>query len=308
MKKIITSFFLVATIVIGFTSCLKDKEFDNHEYGINDPDTQPPGVGFPLAAKAKNTVGVNVSSSPQSVDGVVYVNLETGKAASSDVHVTLQLNDALRTAYNTGNGSSIQQFPTNLYTLATAVTIPAGARNAQIPVTISNTTSLDPNKTYGVGVTIASVDGGYTVASNLKDLLIEFSIKNKYHGTYHSVGYIYHPTAPRAVDQVDDILTAGANSVTFPFGDLGGQGYIGLATVDQTTNKLTVDAAPGSPAAPWTQFDAGLPSTNPGYTPQWSGSAQCNNTYDPATKTFYIRVAYLGGTGWRVLEEKAVKQ
>ncbi|MEO8416647.1 MAG: hypothetical protein ABI472_23480 [Ginsengibacter sp.] len=50
-------------------------------------------------------------------------------------------------------------------------------------------------------------------------------------------------------------------------------------------------------------FTSGLPATNPGYTPQWSGSASCNNTYDPASKTFYVRYGYLGSNGWRVTEE-----
>lgn len=307
MKKIISSSLLVAALAVGFTGCLKDKQFEDHLYGITDPGTQPPGVGFPLAAKAKNTVGLNAGATAvQAVNDVVYVNLESGKAASSPVNVTLQANDALRTAYNTANGTSIQALPANLYTLAPTITIPAGDRNAQIPVNVSNTTSLDPNKSYGIGVTIASVDGGYTVASNLKNLLIEFTVKNKYHGTYKSVGYIYHPSAPRAVDQVDDVLTAGANSVTIPFGDLGTAGYVGLITVDQATNKLTIGSAPGAPA--FTQMDAGLPTTSPGYTPQWAGSAECDNTYDPATKTFKLRYGYVGGTGWRVIEEKTTRQ
>ncbi|MBL7748997.1 MAG: hypothetical protein JNM19_16275, partial [Chitinophagaceae bacterium] len=65
MKRIINVAVLFAMMIVVFSGCLKDKGFDNYEYGINDPDTQPPGVGFPKAANKKNTVGLDVSGSNQ---------------------------------------------------------------------------------------------------------------------------------------------------------------------------------------------------------------------------------------------------
>ena len=50
-------------------------------------------------------------------------------------------------------------------------------------------------------------------------------------------------------------------------------------------------------------FTSGLPTFNPGYVSAWADASKCNNTYDPATKTFYVRYGYLGGNGWRVTEE-----
>ncbi|MBL0130553.1 MAG: hypothetical protein IPP43_05085 [Chitinophagaceae bacterium] len=63
MKRILITTTLFAALAVLFTSCLKDKGFDNGTYGINDTDTQPPGVGFPLSAKSQflNTIGINVS-------------------------------------------------------------------------------------------------------------------------------------------------------------------------------------------------------------------------------------------------------
>jgi hypothetical protein len=310
MKKILITTTLFAALAVLFTSCLKDKGFDNGTYGINDPDTQPPGVGFPLSAKSQflNTIGINVSATAQAVNGIVYVKLNTGNAASSDVHVTLSINDALRTAYNAVNSPTIDLMPAALYSMALTVTIPAGQINAEIPINVFNTTTLDPNKTYGIGITITAVDGGYTIANNLKNLLVNFSIKNKYHGVYDATGYVYHPAVPRAVSEVKNVLTSGANSVDVFLGDLGTSGYIGRFTVDPVTNNLTIVAAPGASGAPYTQFNAGLPATLPGYTPQWGGSGLCNNTYNPANKTFYVRYGYVGGTGWRVTEEHITKQ
>ncbi|MEO7922509.1 MAG: DUF1735 domain-containing protein [Chitinophagaceae bacterium] len=311
MKRILLSVTFFAALAVTFTSCLKDKGFEDGTYGINDPDTQPPGVGFPLGAKVNflNTAGVNVSATAQAVNGIVYVKLLTGNPAATDVHVTIVINDALRTAYNTAFNPDIDLLPPALYTLPLTITIPAGQMNAEVPVTISNTTGLDPNKTYGIGITITAVDGGYTIAENLKNLLVQFTVKNKYHGDYLSNGYVYHPSAPRPIiDLLKPGSTSGANSIDIDWGDLGPQGYRNRITIDPVTNNLTITAAPGASGGTYTQMNSGLPTSGPAYTPQWAGSGLCNNTYNPTNKTFYIRVGYVGGTGWRVTEEHMVRQ
>ena len=185
MRKLLLTTSLFATMTLLFTSCLKDKGFDNGTYGINDPDTQPPGVGFPLAAQAKNTIGLDAGvATNQAINNIVFVNLETGTPAKSDVTVTLVLNDALRTAYNTANGTNILLFPAAQYNVALTVTIPAGSTGGQVPVNIPTTVPLDPSNSYGLGLTISSVTGGYTIAANLKNLFLEFTLKNKYDGNY----------------------------------------------------------------------------------------------------------------------------
>lgn len=316
MRKIFLNSVLFAAVTIMAVGCLKDKGFEDHKYGINDPDTQLPGVGFPLSTKPfhKNTVGVDLQANAQDVNDVVFINLLAGETSNSDVTVNLVINDALRKNYNASlpasslEADSIWEMPSNLYNLAMTVTIPAGQRNAQIPINVINTMVLDPNNTYGIGITITGVSSGYGIAGNQKNLLVELTIKNQYHGEYQSEGYFYHPSAPRPQSELKDVLTSGLNSVDIYLGDLGGAGYVGRVTIDPATNKCTITAAPGAAGAPYTQFDTGLPTTSPGYTAQWSGSAQCNNTYDPATKTFYLRYGYMGGSGWRVTEEIIVRQ
>lgn len=195
MKKIISSTLLLAAMAVAFTGCLKDKGFDNHTYGINDPDTQPFGVGFPFGSNARNDFGLDVKATPQNVDGLVYVNLEAGNPAKSAVNVTLSNNTtALLNAYNTANGTSILALPTAVWSVASTVTIDAGGRNAEVPIVVSNTTALNPNLQYAVGLTITAVDGGYKIADNLKNLFIVFSVKNKYDGKYTMVGRFYHPS------------------------------------------------------------------------------------------------------------------
>jgi hypothetical protein len=227
MKKIFIASVLSAALAsLILTGCLKDKGFDNHEYGINDPDTQPAGVGFPLGAKAKNTVGLNVSATTQIVNDVVYVNLESGSAAPSDITITLALNSPLITAYNTANGTNILILSPVLYNLPSlTLTIPAGQRNVQVPINVLSTTTLDPNQTYGVGLTITAVSGNFKIAENLKNLLIEFTIKNKYDGKYNLKGV--HNRAPYLFpyNLTVGMITTGAASVAMymyaPFNDYG---------------------------------------------------------------------------------------
>jgi len=238
-------------VALLLTSCLKDKGFENGTYGINDPDSQPPGVGFPRAAAAKYTVGIDLSATAQVVNGVVYVNLESGVPAPSDVVVTLRLNDALRTAYNTANSTNILALSPSLFNVGLSVTIPAGQRNGQIPITFPNTSTLNPNNSYGIGISIASVTGGYKVASNLDDLLIEVTVKNKYDGVYELKGY--HNRAP----------------YTFPF----------------TTEVEMWTTGPSSVAMFWPDGgDFGQPiGIGPGATNWYGPAVSPNFQFDPAT-------------------------
>jgi hypothetical protein len=292
MKKILVSSLIISALSLGLTSCLKDKGFENNEYGINDPDTQPPGVGFPLAASAKYTVGLDVSSTPQVVNDVVYVNLEAGSPAPADIQITLTINDALRTAYNTANGTNILALSPTLYSVATTMTIPAGARNVQIPITVSNTTGLNPNSSYAVGITIASVTGNYTIASNLKNLLLEFTIKNKYDGKYQLRGFHNRPTLDLPYDETVLMITSGPNSVYMFWPALGaaahplngGTTYYGSFTANfifnPSTNVMT--------GWDWSPYATTLPTT-----------VGAGSRYDPSDKTIYFYGWYNNNPGAR---------
>lgn len=177
---------LVLSLSIFLVGCLKDKGFQNYQYGINDPDTQPPGVGFPLSSSAKYTVGLDAGTPTlQQVKNVFFINILGPTPPKADVTVKVKLNDALRTAYNTANGTSIVAFPASLYNIPTLdVVIPAGSMNGTVPINVPTTVPMDPSSSYGLGLTIESVSGGYTIAENMKNLFLEFTLKNKYDGNY----------------------------------------------------------------------------------------------------------------------------
>jgi hypothetical protein len=224
---------------------------------------------------------------------------------------TLNLDSSLIDDYNTNNSDTYELLPDSLYTLGSAftksgttytTTFNAGDFAKEFNISLNGAKWNLAHK-YALGLTIASA-GNDKIDADQHSILILIAIKNQWAGTYTSNGYLYHPASPRAItDLVKNLVTAGPSSVTCDLGDLGASGYKALFTIDPVTNNVTITAAPGAAGGPYYMFSSGLPTTNPGYTPAWSGSASCNNTYDPNTKTFYVRYGYLGGTGYRVTEE-----
>ena len=304
--KIKSAALALATIVIGFTSCLKDKDYED---GIIQSVT--PGDNTPSIVEIKLTAG-DVSnfliasfdnSDNDTVVSLVPVNLATKDPAPQDLHVTVVADQSLVDAYNDANGTGYAD-PSAFITIEDGgvVTIPKGSNTAFVKVKFKPSAFL--GTTWAAGFRITGIqESGFDVSGNLSTGIVAIVIKNAYEGNYTTTGFLYHPSSPRGIADNKYISTVDANTVAVDLGDLGGSGYQAWVYVDPVTYKLTITAAPGAAGAPYTQFDAGLPSSNPGYTPQWSGSAQCNNTYDPATKTFYVRYGYMGSTGWRVTEE-----
>lgn len=302
MKKIVIAFLFISLVGTMLSGCLKDKGFDNHEYGINDPDTQPPGVGFPLGSRAKNDFGLEVVGTPQVVNNMVFINLNSGSPAPSDITITLTDNSAaLVAAYNTSTGSSLEPLPASLFTVPTTVTIPAGERFAEVALTVSSTLTLDPTVIYGVGLTITGVSGNYKIAENLKNLLIAFSIKNKYDGKYRLNGRFFHPTASPYLwyTTTVEMHTSGPNSVKMyvpafggfyhPWSTGGSITAFGSQepeyTVDPGNGEITVfNSYPGAT----TIYQMGLGFDNNGYDSRW----------EEVPKTMFVCFGYnLGGGG-----------
>jgi hypothetical protein len=292
MKNITNKAVLaLALLSLTLTGCLKDKGFENYQYGINDPDTQPPGIGFPLAAKPINGVGLDVSGSPQEVKEMFFVNLNAGNPAPTAVTVTLEIKSAeLLGAYNTANGTNIQVLNPSLYTFPLTVTIPAGARNIDIPFIVPSTLTLNPNAAYGVAIRIASVSGNYVIAENLRNLLVQFSIKNKYDGVYNLTGYHNRVPYTFPYQTTMHMVTSGPNAVYFFWPLVGGVGHpIGLGpnnsmswygptvapvVVFNTTTNLVTNVFGSDPAGP--------PIT------MFTGTGSRLSKWDPATRNMTV--------------------
>lgn len=304
MKKLVLNALLFSAVSFGLTSCLKDKGFENFEYGINDPDTAPPGVGFLNGTKPKNDLGLEVSADPQQANDLLIVKLLSGNTSGSDIQVTIADNTtALLAAYNAANGTSIVALPAALWSVPGSLTIPAGQYINQVPLTVSNTTSLDPNTQYAVGLTITDVTNGLRIASNMDDLFIVISVKNQYDGKYNIRGKFYHPSYPfYPFNTTIEMHTTGPNSAKMyypafddylnPFATApNGTGITGFDlqdpdfVVNPTTNKVT--AVNNVSVGATTFYTLGLGYDNAGYDSRW----------DPATQTFYVCYGYNTGAG-----------
>ena len=296
MKRIFLASALFATLGLALTGCLKDKAFDNHEYGINDPDTQPPGVGFSLGTKT-NSYGLDAVSTPQVIDDMVYVALFTGERPQSDVQVTLTDNStALINAYNTANGTAVQKLPSNLYSLpTTTLNIPSGSYNTQVPLTISNTMTLDPTVSYAVGYTVSSVSGNYKIADNFKNLLIIFTIKNKYDGVYRLQGYHNRTPYTFPYDVEIHMVTVGPSSVAFYWPEAGSVGHpIGVAPGE--TNWYGPTVAPVVVFDPTTNLVTNVYNSDPAGPPitMFLGAGSRLSKWDPVTKAMTVDWNYNG--------------
>ncbi|MEO6671576.1 MAG: DUF1735 domain-containing protein [Ferruginibacter sp.] len=291
MRKYILFLFLISLLFSA--GCLKDKTLEV------DDNTNRVITEFTNGDSATlNTLALVVSTGFQETN-LTEVRIIPRADAKQNVEITIELNPGLVDSYNAANGTTYEVPPGSVYSFTDHnYTLTPSARAANVKI------SVDPSSfvgnEYALGFTITSVSNGSIGLK--KDYLVELKAKNAYDGDYYATGYFYHPTAAREIDQPKTLSTLTASSVLCELGDLGANGYLAILDVD-AGNNVTITAAPGALGAPYTMFTAGLPSTNPGYTPQWPNSDQCNNVYDPATQEFRLRYGYLGASGWRVTEE-----
>lgn len=121
-------------------------------------------------------------------------------------------------------------------------------------------------------------------------------------GGYQADGYFFHPTSSRSTGAIKFLTLISPNVYEAYLSDLGST-YTFRFSID-ATNHLTGWTAGGStPVEPASGF---MTADNPGnftfntFQPGTAGFTQSiyNNTYDPATRTFYMHYGYaIGSTG-----------
>lgn len=294
MKKLSLPLALAAAVLlVAGAGCLKDKEFEDEEYGVQINEVK--GVAFPQNNPI--TLAITAQTTPLTVDGPV-ITLEQNDIAASDVTITVVLNDALVT------DAEKTVMPVGSFTIPSlTVTIPAGQKFSDaLKITITNSLVLDPNQEYGIGFTISAVDQGYTIAANQKNMLFVFTVKNKYDGNY---ALIIKTTGWAAFDISDNLpgvwpstdegfsigmITDGANSVRM-FDFWGADDFAQVAFTTDNAGATTFGAT-----APRFIFDPAtdqltnvvndIPDDGRGRVFAMN-PAETDSRYDPATKTIY---------------------
>lgn len=306
--KITKQLFVLLALCASIVGCVKDPYEDF--FGVDEDRTEVDLTLVKIVDGGGDIVLRSRDINP-TIDEFVLIevrrDVRNEGVLNTPLTVKLAADPSQIQAYNDANGANYLELPTDAYEIVgdlNAVTFQPGEDVKQVMIKV-NKDMLDLSSQYALAFRLVDA-GGATVSKTMNTVIYSIGIKNEYDGMYSVQGYVYHPSAPRPVAGTKHLVTAGPNSVIVELGDLGAAGYYALLTVNGT--QVTVTEAPGAAGAPYTAFPNGLPDSNPGYTAAWAGSPLCNNTYDPATGTFYLRYGYVGSTGWRVTEEILTRQ
>ena len=135
----------------------------------------------------------------------------------------------------------------------------------------------------------------YTCTLLLCAFLFHYLPATAQEGDYLFSGYFFHPTSSRAISGEKIVVKINDSTYQTAIGDLYGSGYLFNFQID-ANNKLVnwhaVGTTPLEPASGFMTVDnpgnfSYYPDTTQGFT-----SDVYNNTYDPATRTFYFHYGY----------------
>jgi hypothetical protein len=301
MKKIASYLSVAAALMVVATGCLKDKGFESQQYGLQVQEVK--AVAFPNANASPLGYGLDVSASPQVINNLLFLTIEAGSPADADVNVTIANTTGTQAsgdiaAYNAANGTNVQVLPANLWSIPFNVTIPAGQKNVMLPFTVTNTTGLNPNLAYGISLTITSSSSGYQVAENQKNVIVIFSVKNKYDGRYTLRGRHHRPpyTFPYVTEM--HMVTYGPSSVYFYWPDAGSSGHP-IGTGPGAVSWY------GAAISPVLHFDAAtdlvtnVTNLPPNTVAMWLHNTDPNlvSRFIPGSRTIYAYFYYTTGAG-----------
>ena len=259
MKKLIT-YFIVVFSILGLYACLEDKGYSDITKGVGKK-----GV---ISIYGGNT-GLNLKT--VGLDFVVgdqdlTVFSITGTGLASPVTTTLKLDPTYLTKYNdqlaaeakakgdtTALGVPIYtaylMLPPTSYTITSLdVPLAKGTSDGKFVIKVNSSTIPLTNK-YLLPFAIASISGdpNAVVASNLFVGLVSVVVKNIYEASYTSTGFVFHPSAPRSMNDEKPMLTVDATTSEYGLGDLYGSGFYFRFAVNVTNdlvNFLGTQTAP----------------------------------------------------------------
>lgn len=283
-------------------------------------------IQFPAAA----TINSYLTTAGSQTLAIVEIRRDVPNQSvlKSSQTVTIQLSSSVITDYNTANGTSYTVLPSNVFTFdasnpatngALTVTFAPGEFAKSIKINIDLTALPAAPVKSALGFTITNVSGG-TIGST-KSAFVTVGAKNAYEASYSVSGFFFHPTAGRAISSTKAITTLSPTRCQAAHSDLAG--YFIQFDVSATNTLINYAAAGSTPPVPASGFmttdnpkgqDYSDPSNGgflPG-TPPYT-SATYNNTYVPATKTFWMHYGYQSGgngeaTFTRQVYEKWVRQ
>lgn len=291
MKRAIqlSCFFAVLLIL---QACQKNPEDSTPE--------EPKPVGFTLGTQPRTDFKLLITSSAQSITGLLNIKIQSGTAAAATTVKLVDSTASLASRYNTVNGTSILPLPGDRWSMPAQLTIAQGGTSASGTITITHTDGLDFNKLYAIGITIGSNDG-YTIPDSSRDLLLVLRIANILDGRYSMKGRYYSAsTEPGFAPHIFsvELHTAGPDGVLlyWPFASMyttpvtsGGTAFCCLAN-----NGLGIATVASSNLVG--PYNGEI--TGPVYAPLTTYNAvSYTNYYDATTGTVYLAFGTNLGAG-----------
>jgi len=244
--KLIPSFFVVLSIVLSFTSCLKDTPNN-----ISNPAGTNNVIEFYNIGSISNSLSdlypvYTKAYDPDPTDTFdVIISYSGADMAPRDINVNIAVDTTALSKYNNSDPEpSTGQFDlldTSLYTLsATSVTIPKGQQQARIQV-IVKPSQFDFSKNYALPLTITQSSYGI-ISGNFQTILVNIVVKNQYDGVYDVDGQcidangLYKGDYPRSIS----LITVNANTVVFYDNDYEYSDYIVINNAGTSAASTTL--------------------------------------------------------------------
>lgn len=243
------------------------------------------------------------------------VNIATDALPTSDITLTIGVNDSARVHYNKANkltGAKAFQLYPYIEVLDPTVVIKAGTRNAYVHVKVWNADKLDACGNYMAPISILTASSGVVVSADINNgsRLMALPISNPYAATYHTIGYRIRPgnaTEPIVADEV--FSTQDCKTVTkVGFGNYSPYSIrIEITSSTMVVGGTTVYKVNAMPFDPSTGGDVGGMFTtwtgDPATPPAPPANATDINYYNPVTKQFVLNCWYTSSAGNRIMYE-----
>ena len=264
MKKLLLA-ILGFFSLIALNSCLKDKGFENQEYGLkeggilDEPFVQILGGG--TAKFGDQLIKPDASDTLNTADTVefkiFYVN--NGKPSDKDIKITLAVDPSAIAGYNSTPGNTkFEILPASNFRFPkTTVTVKAGQSFSESTYLIYNPQLIDPSKLYMVPIRIVDAQG-VKISSNNATIFYHI-IGNPLAGNYSLVGTRYNYSGsvswsgfPAAIPPFTGTINLTAafptkvasaidgQTIALDFSNLGGNGFAYLITGNADFSKVTL--------------------------------------------------------------------
>jgi len=196
--------FYLPLIALGFSACLKDKQF------LDVSSTQPI-IEFSHGSGGLTSANWGPVSGAQ-LDTAIAIDIASPQVLSYDVSATVAFDPTLIAAFNAANPDNlVQVLPDSCYSVTSPMTIkiPAGYRIGKLPVTLYPS-KINSKVSYAMPFSITSVTGSgpqLLISGNAGKIFYAF-IGNPIAGAYTNE-WIRYNTATQTGTPVGDVTTPG---------------------------------------------------------------------------------------------------